>query len=163
MMEKNVSISLLTGLITFIIGMSYTLAAAHLPAASVGRAHEPKLFPLALGALMLVLSITLIAQELIKKGQKEKSNDEKTAFKFDTNMKNIILTVLNALVYSFLFAKAGYVISTFIFTGLELVLFSGKKKWKSCAVIAISFSLVIYILFSKLLGVYLPMTPFIWF
>lgn len=157
------SISLLTGLITFIIGMSYTLAAVHLPEASVGRAHEPKLFPLALGALMIILSISLISQELIKKGQKEKSNYEKVVFKFDTHIKNIVLTVLNALVYSFLFAKAGYVISTFLFTGLELLLFSGTKKWKSCALIAISFSLVIYILFNKLLGVYLPMTPFIWF
>ena len=112
---------------------------------------------------MIILSITLIAEELKKKGQKEKSKDEKPAFKLDTNMKNIILTVLNALVYTFLFAKAGYVISTFIFTGLELVLFSGLKKWKSSAVIAFLFSLIIYILFSKMLGVYLPMTPFIWF
>ena len=157
------SISLLTGLVTFIIGMSYTLAAANLPEASVGRAHEPKLFPLTLGALMIILSITLISQELIKKGQKEKSNYTKAVFVFDTHIKNIVLTVLNALVYSFLFAKAGYVISTFLFTGLELVLFSGTKKWKSCALIAFSFSFVIYILFSKLLGVYLPMTPFIWF
>ncbi len=161
-MENNVSISLLTGLVTFILGMSYTLAAVHLPAASVGRANEPKIFPLALGALMIILSISLIGQELVKKGQKEKSTGDNAVFKFDTNLKNISLTVLNALVYSFLFAKAGYVISTFLFTGLELVLFSGIKKWKSCAVIALSFSLVIYILFNKLLGVYLPATPFIW-
>ena len=158
-MENNVSTSLITGLITFILGTSYTLAAVNLPAASVGRAHEPKLFPLGLGALMIILSISLIGQELHKKGQKEKTNN---SFKFDENMKNISLTVLNALVYSFLFAKAGYVISTFIFVGFELVLFSGKTRWKSCAVIALSFSLVIYILFSKMLGVYLPVTPFIW-
>lgn len=156
------SLSLITGLVTFIIGTSYTIAAANLPAASVGRAHEPKLFPLGLGALMIILSISLIGQELTKKGQKEKTNEEKSGFKFDTNMKNITLTVINALVYSFLFVKAGYVISTFLFVGFELVLFSGTKKWKSCAVIALSFSLVIYILFSKMLGVYLPVTPFIW-
>ena len=71
-------------------------------------------------------------------------------------------TRLFTLVYSFLFVKAGYVISTFLFVGFELVLFSGTKKWKSCSVIALSFSLVIYILFSKMLGVYLPVTPFIW-
>ena len=161
-MENNVSTSLITGLVTFILGTSYTLAAINLPAASVGRAHEPKLFPLGLGALMIVLSISLIAQELLKKGQKEKTNGGKSVFIFDSNMKNITLTVINALVYSFLFAKAGYVVSTFIFVGFELVLFSGRKKWKSCAVIAFSFSLVIYILFSKMLGVYLPVTPFIW-
>ncbi len=71
------SLSLITGLVTFIIGTSYTIAAANLPAASVGRAHEPKLFPLGLGALMIILSISLIGQELTKKGQKEKTNERK--------------------------------------------------------------------------------------
>ncbi len=160
-MEGKLSISLLTGLITFIIGATYSLVAINLSPASIGRANEPKIFPIALGILMVVLSLALIAQELKKRGSNDKKY-EKAVFKIDDYIKKIFLTVLNAILYSLLFARAGYVVSTFIFLGLELTLFSGFRKWKSSSLIAITFSLVIYILFNKLLGVYLPMTPFIW-
>ncbi len=154
------SISFVTGLVTFIIGSIYTLLSLNLPLASIGRSYEPKIFPTMLGILMIILSLTLIGQEL-KKIKSKSSMYKKIVFKFDNHLKNIILTVLNTLLYSFLFAKAGYVIATFIFVGLELILFSSFRKWKSCALIAFIFSLTVYILFNKLLGVYLPNTPYI--
>ncbi len=159
---EKLSVSLITGLITFITGTTYTLIAMNLPAAPLGRANEPKIFPVSLGILMIILSFLLIAQEMKKRASKDNTEYEKAVFKIDNHIKSIILTVLNAAIYSFLFVRAGYVISTFIFVGLELLLFSGIKKWKSSALIAIIFSLAIYILFYKLLGVYLPMTPYIW-
>ncbi|MCD6396802.1 MAG: tripartite tricarboxylate transporter TctB family protein [Spirochaetaceae bacterium] len=156
------SVSLITGLITFITGTTFTLMAMNLPAAPLGRANEPKIFPISLGVLMILLSLVLIGQEMKKKSSKDNAEYEKAVFKIDNHIKNIVLTVLNAIIYAFLFVRVGYVISTFFFVGLELLLFSGLKKWKSSALIALVFSLTIYILFYKLLGVYLPMTPYIW-
>jgi len=155
------SSTLITGLATFIIGSTYTLLSLNLPRASIGRPNEPKIFPILLGVLMILLSFGLIAQEFLKRGSKKKTTNKKAVLKYDTNTRKIILTVLNALLYSFLFLKAGYLVSTFIFVGLELILFGGLKRWKSCALIAFFFSFTIYVLFNKLLGVYLPPTPYI--
>ena len=156
----TLSISLITGLVTFVIGAAYTGLSLSLPAAAIGRSFEPKIFPVMLGIIMIILSISLIGQELKKKNS-SKEGYIKVFFVFDNHMKNIAYTVLNAILYSFLFSKAGYVVSTFIFIGLELVLFNGIKKWKSTVVIALIFSLSVYIMFNKILGVYLPYTPYL--
>lgn len=157
------NISLLTGIITLVLAAAYTGASVLLPDAAIGRPDEPKIFPTALGIILIILSILLIVQQ-IRKTLKEPAKTKKINFtlKPDEYVQKILITALNGIVYAFLFAKAGYVISTFIFICLELLLFSGIKKIKMCATVAILFSLFIYILFSKVLGVYLPVTPFIW-
>lgn len=84
------------------------------------------------------------------------------SFTLDSNLKKIGLTCLFSILYAILFDKLGYVISTILFLQGVLFLFNGFKKWKTNTVVVLIFSLFIYILFSKLLGVYLPMTPGIW-
>jgi putative tricarboxylic transport membrane protein len=128
--------------------------------ASLGRAAEPKFFPLGLGVLMIILSIALILEELNKK--KKEETKETSHFTIDSNLKKIGLTCLFAVLYAAFFDKVGYVISTILFLEGELFLFNGLKNWKVNTMVSVIFSLVIYILFSKLLGVYLPMTPGIW-
>lgn len=153
------NISILSGIFSLAIGLIYTVLALLLPDASIGRAAEPKFFPMALGLLMIFLSAALLYEELIKKGDKREKSDK---FTLDSNLKKIGLTCLFAILYALLFDKVGYVISTVLFLEGELFLFNGFKKWKINTVVALVFSLFIYILFSKLLGVYLPMTPGIW-
>ena len=158
------NISLLTGIITLTLGIAYTAASFMLPDAAIGRVNEPKIFPASLGILFILLSVMLIVQQA-RKIIAEPDTTKKIVFslKPDEYIKKIFLTVANGLLYAFLFAKAGYVISTFIFICLELLLFSGIKRIKMCSLVAVIFSLFIYILFSKILGVYLPVTPYIWF
>ncbi len=140
--------------------MTYTAASFMLEDASVGRPHEPKIFPAALGILLTALGLMLIIQQVIK----SRGKGEKPAGKFtmDEYIKKIVFTVFNGLIYTLLFARAGYIISTVIFLGAELILFNGFKKIKICMIVAVSFSLFVYFLFSKVFGVYLPATPFIW-
>ena len=145
------------------LGAVYTTASFLLEDASIGRAHEPKIFPAALGILLCALGIMLIVQQLIKnRKQAGITGKDAVKFQFDEYIKKIVFTVINGLVYALLFARVGYVIATTIFLGAELLLFSGLKKLKISLIIAVTFSLFIYILFSKVFGVYLPVTPFIW-
>jgi len=153
------NISLLSGILSLLIGLIYTVFALLLPDASIGRAAEPKFFPLALGIIMLLLSVALLYEELKKKKEETKV---KSVFTLDSNLKKIGLTCLFSILYAILFDKLGYVISTVLFLEGELFLFNGFRKWKINTIVALVFSLFIYILFSKLLGVYLPMTPGIW-
>lgn len=154
------NISILSGILSLLIGLTYTVFALLLPDAAIGRAAEPKFFPMTLGILMIVLSAMLLFDEL-KKNKKE-TEKITSRFTIDTNLKKIGLTCLFSILYAILFDKLGYVISTVLFLEGELFLFNGLKKWKINTIVALIFSLFIYILFSKLLGVFLPMTPGLW-
>ncbi len=146
------------------LGCIYTAASFMLEDATVGRVHEPKIFPASLGILLTVLGLMLVVQQVIKTRKELAEGREIKAVKFtvDEHVKKIAFTVFNGIVYALLFARAGYVVSTIIFIGAELLLFNGFKKFRLCLIVAVSFSLFIYILFSKVFGVYLPLTPFIW-
>jgi len=132
-----------------------------LPDASVGRAYEPRIFPLMLGVTLIILSISLIYREL-KNAEKMKDEEVKQPFYKESGFRKILLTCGFSVLYALLFDKAGYVISTVLFLELELTLFNGRKNWKINTAVALIFSLFIYIVFSKLLGVYLPVTPGLW-
>lgn len=157
--ESKLNMSLLSGIFALAIGLVYTAMAFMLPEASLGRPGEPRFFPLALGFLMIILAGSLLAEELKKKKAGENNPED---FTLSSNLKKIGLTCLFSILYAILFDKLGYVISTVLFLESELILFNGLKKWKSNTIVSLVFSLFIYILFSKLLGVFLPMTPGIW-
>jgi len=155
-----VSLSIIPSLLCFVLGLVYTTATVLLPDASVGRAYEPKIFPMMLGIALIILSLSLLLREL--KNQSAGQDKEKVSLYKEAGFQKILMTCLFSVLYTLIFDKAGYVISTVFFLEMELILFNGKKNWKVNTAVAVLFSLFIYIVFSKLLGVYLPLTPGIW-
>ncbi len=152
-------LSIVPSLLFLLLGLIYTTATLLLPDASVGRPFEPKIFPLILGIAMIALSLGLLVREVMTEENKSRSA---VPFYRETGFARIMLTCLFSVIYALLFDKIGYVLSTFLFLELELLIFNGPKNWKINTLVAIAFSLFIYIVFSKLLGVYLPLTPGIW-
>ena len=155
------SLSILPSLLFLALGIVYTAATVLLPDASVGRPFEPKIFPFMLGILMIVLSLSMMIKEIAALRNAEKSNGNEPFYK-EVGFKNILLTCGFSVLYALLFDKLGYVLSTVLFLELELMLFKSLKNWKTNTIVAFVFSLFIYIVFSKVLGVYLPLTPGIW-
>ncbi len=154
------SLTIIPSLLCFVLGLVYTTATFMLPDASVGRAFEPKIFPMMLGIALIIMSLSLLVRELSAlKGGK---NEEKIPLHKEPGFYKILLTCLFSAVYALIFDKVGYVISTVLFLEMELILFNGRQNWKVNTAVAVAFSLFIYIVFSKLLGVYLPLTPGIW-
>lgn len=115
-----------------------------------------------LGVTLIVMSLSLIIRDMKENNESPEDKSSLEPFYKEAGFRKIGLTCLASVVYALLFDKAGYVISTIVFLELELILFNGAKKWKINTAVAILFSLFIYIVFSKLLGVYLPLTPGIW-
>jgi putative tricarboxylic transport membrane protein len=76
------------------------------------------------------------------------------------NVKQIGLTIVCAIIYALLFDRLGYVIATIIFLEGVLSIFNGYKNWKQNTIVAVVFSVVVYVLFFKILNVYLPPFPF---
>lgn len=166
--------SLISGILAFVLGLVYIIMTLMLPDAAVGMPNAPKVFPMGLGLLLIILGLMLCLQQYldikknagVRTAEKTKTNQagsEAKKFVIDVHTKEIGLTVLNGILYGLMFNRIGYVLATIVFLGLELLLFNGKKKWKTVLLVSCIFSFSIYLLFNKLLGVYLPMMPFIGF
>ncbi len=148
------------------LGVIYCIMTSLLPQAAVGMPNAPKVFPYALGFSLTGLGIGLLIQQILSIRQnspKTEVKEKSETVTVDYHTKQILLTVANGVLYALLFKKLGYVLSTTLFLGLELFLFNGKGKWKVVLAVSVIFSLFIYILFNKLLGVYLPMMPVVGF
>ena len=148
------TINLVSSIITIAVGLTYMIMALNFPNATVGRPLEPKIFPVILGIAMTILGFALLIQELMKNSK----NKEKETIKlsFGNNGKKIAITVINAIAYALLFNILGYVLSTIIFLEVELLIFGGLKSWKISTIVSVIFSIIAFLIFNILLGLYLP-------
>ncbi len=106
--------------------------------------------PKGLGFLLLLLSVLLFLQK------KEETEQEKQKRSIPKKELYILLGVAAfILIYIFLLEIVGFVIMTslFVFTCSS---FLGYKKYKTSALVAIIFSLILYFLFNYLLLIHLP-------
>lgn len=157
--QINVNESLM-GLVVAIVGVIYLVLTLMLKDARVGSdPMAPKYFPLMISAMFIVLGLFFF----LKTGPmhvKASLGNIKQAIGEDLDVyRTIALTAVNTVVYGLLFKRIGYVLSTVLFLEVMLYLTRGKKFVPN-TVISVIFSVVIYFLFSKLLGVMLPPMPF---
>ncbi len=148
------TINLVSSIITIAVGLTYMIMAFNFPDATVGRPMEPKIFPIILGIALTILGLALLIQELMKNSK----NKEKETIKlsFGNNGKKIAITIVNAIIYALIFNALGYVLSTIIFLEIELLIFGGLKSWKVSTIVSVLFSVIAFIIFNTLLGLYLP-------
>lgn len=156
--------TIISSIVTMAIGIAYTIITFKLPNATVGRPMEPKIFPCLLGIFMIVLSFTLFMQEIFKKYKNDSNRYSRTnaGFKIGDSEKKIAITIANGVLYAILFNLIGYVFSTIIFLEVELIIFGGFKSWKTSTFIAVIFSVIAFVIFNMLLGIYLPRSPLGW-
>ncbi|HWP51293.1 MAG TPA: tripartite tricarboxylate transporter TctB family protein [Clostridia bacterium] len=160
LMDFNV----IVGLGTFLFGVIYTVAAYNIDRATIGSPMEPLIFPLMLGVGVTICGISLIASAM---SELKRDPTKFKKFKFERTAEGkiprdrilIALTCVAALVYAVIFEKLGYIISTTMFLLFMLMLFRGKTTWKSSIFISVLFSLSVYLLFTKMLTIPLPMMP----
>ena len=119
----------------------------------------PRVFPNFIGISMVVLSLALMLQTLLKakKNGEFKKSTAKTAEEKKSNMSNQMRALLMAgiaLLYAFTLEPLGYFVSTFIASTLTLLLFKVKKWWAYPLIYAVAF--LIWLAFTTLLYVRLP-------
>lgn len=148
------TINLVSSIITIAVGLTYMIMALNFPNATVGRPLEPKIFPVILGIAMTILGFALLIDELIKNSKSKEKETIKLSF--GNNGKKIAITVINAIAYALLFNILGYVLSTIIFLEVELLIFGGLKSWKISTIVSVIFSIIAFLIFNTLLGLYLP-------
>ncbi|MFV9510367.1 tripartite tricarboxylate transporter TctB family protein [Tepidibacillus sp. LV47] len=154
--------SIITSIVAMVIGIVYSVQAYQLPRATVGSNMAPIYFPLGLGVFMFVFGMILFIRTVLKEGWKGKESITKEKG-ISYTAKLITFTSVVSIIYAFIFDLFGYVLSTIFFMGAILFVVNGKKQWKVNIIVSITFSLGIYIIFSKFLGIILPKIPFIEF
>lgn len=161
MEKQKVNFDFLSGTISIVIGIVYGILAFNIKRSPMGNPLAPSVFPLILAAGMVIFGIILVAKSDLNATKRafEKIKTTKTA-NDALSQKMIMSTVAAALVYALIFEHLGYVISTILFIGFILTITNGRK-WVKNLIISVVFSIVVYYVFSYLLGIMLPRTPFI--
>jgi putative tricarboxylic transport membrane protein len=152
------TINVVTGILSVLIGVGYTYLAWTLPRATVGNPMAPSVFPLILGGGMTLMGILLLIQENARGSNKE---GRRVSFTLTLYGKSIAAVTLLCVLYAFFFERIGYLLSTFLFLVAVLYLFNGKERWKSILGISLGFSVGVYILFGEVLSIQLPRMPFL--
>lgn len=161
---KVVNIKTKSGIAIMVFGILYTMLAYTMPRAVIGNPIAPAIFPLVLGIGLTVMGgIYFIREnkvwkEKVKKEGVKKIDPATVAIEKKTN-KLILLTCISGVGYAMFFEHLGYVISTSLFIGIIMFAINRKKNWKLNISVAVIFSVVVYILFSYLLSIPLPMIP----
>lgn len=161
-----ININILAGLASTLFGLVYTLLALKIPRATVGNPVAPVIFPIMVGIALFLSGLLLMSQEIRKqKTGKETAGSIELkvhgfrAIRYENKM--IFATVLCSLFYAFTFNSLGYIFSTIIFLGILLFALNGLKKWKTNLVVTLIFSFAVYFIFTQLLAIPLPITPFL--
>jgi putative tricarboxylic transport membrane protein len=153
--------NMITGLIATLIGIAYSWSAWSLPRASFGNATGHIVYPVILGIAMTVLGLALVAAELLarKTGSGKEAGDSPKFGKLTKHGKEIALAIAASVVYAILFEPLGYVFSTILYLGAVLFLVNGRVKVVRTVLVAVLFSVGVYVLFSVFLGIQLPRMP----
>ncbi|WP_432402790.1 tripartite tricarboxylate transporter TctB family protein [Wukongibacter sp. M2B1] len=162
--KKNMDFNALTGLITLLLGVIYGIKAYTLPRATIGNPMAPSIYPMILAIVLAILGGILLLRSDFKKTIESFRILKKQAGENDRlSWKMITITCVISLIYTIVFNHLGYVISSFIFLQAILVITNGKNKWKINTIVSLAFSVGVYVIFSKLLGVSLPPLPYFYF
>mgnify|MGYP001107952808 CR=1 FL=1 len=144
----------LFGFIELFIGIAYTYLTTTIRAAALGNPNAPKLFSYGLGALMIVCGIISIVRD-----RKEQLIYDKRKFRFEGQFRFVVLITLTASLYVVLFRPLGYIIATIIFFEIILQLFNRAAGIVRNTTISVVFSVVMFLVFSQLLNIRLPILP----
>ncbi|MFH1574695.1 MAG: tripartite tricarboxylate transporter TctB family protein [Acidobacteriota bacterium] len=150
--------TVLTAVVILALAIGYIAMTLSLPEAPVGNPSEPRVFPLTLGILMAVLGAALLVQGLRAGKGAGEAGLWRSPGRGASSAK-IAATALLGIGYGMVFDNLGYVLSTTLFLFAVLSLFNGPRRWAVNAAVSALFSLLIYMLFAKALGIYLPPAP----
>jgi len=155
------NMQLIAALGTLLLGAAYTWATAKLPDAMIGDPHAPKVYPFIIGVAMILFGVVLLFQELRR--QRAGKAEKALTGKVSEEGRLVAFVAAACVLYALLFVPLGYIISTFLFIEGIMLFISKGKKMLSPTLWAAGFSIGVYILFSKILSLTLPATPFIGF
>lgn len=109
----------------------------------------PSFYPIIISIITIMLSIILLIQTYREKKESDKSNFTKQG------LKKVGIAVIAFFVYFNMISKIGFIISSFIFMSLFMVVL-GLRDWKKYILLPLGSTIVMYYIFSVFLKIRLP-------
>ena len=145
--------NILTGIISIVLGLVYSITALRLPHMTMGDRLGPKIFPYFVGIVTIITGIAMILQD---------RNPEKRSKKVDFGFKKhknvwikIGLLTIAGIIFGLVIDGLGYMIATALFMFFVSMLINRGKLVQNI-VIAVLFSVVTYFVFGVALKLSLP-------
>jgi len=152
--DMVLTIQVISDLFYLVLALAYGIGALSLPEAMFGDPWAPRVYPLIIAGGMAILSVVLLVGELKK--QRNGKADAAVRFSIDSDGMIVAFVTAASLLYTFLFNRLGFILSTFLFMESIMLFISKAKKMLWPTVIAIVFAVAVYFGFVNLLGVTLP-------
>jgi putative tricarboxylic transport membrane protein len=115
----------------------------------------PGFLPFFSGILLVLISFFVLIPALARKTCPEKTGEKPGFFPETGSLKRILMAIAALLVYGVAMEIAGYLLTTFIFMYFVAQLMESKKRLQ-ILILALSTSIISYLLFVVLLEVQLP-------
>jgi putative tricarboxylic transport membrane protein len=115
----------------------------------------PRGFPLGLGLLLAALSALLLASSFVGPGL-ELADEPPQEGRLGVEVWAVASTLAILVGYGALMYATGFIIATVIAVFAALVLVLGKRSWRLVGGLSLGMAFGAYIVFNKVLGVYLP-------
>ena len=145
--------NILTGIISIVLGLVYSITALRLPRMAMGDRLGTKICPYFVGIVTIITGIALILQD---RDPEKRSKKAEFGFKEHKNLwLNIVILTIAGILFGFFIDELGYMIATalFIFSVSMLI---NKGKLVQNIVIAVIFPVVTYFVFGVALKLSLP-------
>ncbi len=140
---------LMSGVFWLIVGLLFSFWSIHYKIGNITQ-PGPGFLPLALGFLLIFLSITLLIQ-----ARKSFLTKDMVSPFLSAGWEKVAYTILILFLTTFLFERIGYLLTVF-FLMLFLMLVGGLKSWKKILLIAFLAAAGVYLVFVLLLEQSLP-------
>lgn len=165
--RQRVNSDTVAGAVVLVFALAYTILALRIPPSSFTNAVVgPSVFPIAIGVGLILASLALLVKGLVARpapdGPPDVAGLEDPALDdlpYETNPPQspvkLAVTLLILLGYVLTFVDLGYVLSTFLFLLISGMYLDRKHPVRN-TVYAALFPIVVYLIFTVLLGVTLP-------
>lgn len=162
MFHKNKN--LISGIFIFAFSLFFFILSFSINLTNIDKLVGSRLFPQIITILMMMFSLWLIIDNLIKNKKNikiEQVNDDGEVEKNDgpkPNYKNTILVFLSLAIYIFLLNIVGFSIATifYLFTQMCLLETKTKRNFGKYAIISVLATFAIYFIFTKGFSLILP-------
>lgn len=124
---------------------------------------QPNVFPIAMIVGMLIFSVILLIQSILKLVKMDLSDptvDKAESINFikDKGVQGALIVIALCVAFVLLFRPLGYVLDAAII-GFIIMALIGKRNWTVMALVSFLVPFVMWLLFFKLLSVNIPMGP----
>jgi len=148
-----VTTNIITGILSIVLGVFYSVTAMRLPKMTMGDRLGPKIFPYVVGVVAIIAGIAMILQDRNPAKRSKKANFGFAEHK-DVWIK-IGLISLTGIIFGLVIDSLGYLIATTVFMFIVSMLIN-KGKLLQNILIAVLFSVITYGVFGVALKLSLP-------